>query len=203
MSADHCTLKEERSRGTCRDRGACRVGRGRNPVNRRPESRWERPSHREVSPGSLGWPWPQWHIAKDERWSHAVVVQLLSHVWLCNTMDCSPPGSSVHGILQARILEWVALPSSMGSSQPIGLPRVGNDLTTKQQQQFLCIKKIHYTDKPNYGLLIKHSSTYFLYLVLFIYLLDCLVLVAVHRIFSCSTWDLVEPPTPCIGSTES
>ena len=31
---------------------------------------------------------------------------------LCDSMDCSPPGSSVHGILQARILEWVALPSS-------------------------------------------------------------------------------------------
>ena len=36
---------------------------------------------------------------------------------LCNPMDCSPPGSSVHGILQARILEWVAMPSSRGSSQ--------------------------------------------------------------------------------------
>ena len=33
-------------------------------------------------------------------------------------MDCSPPGSSVHGILQARILEWVAIPSSRGSSNP-------------------------------------------------------------------------------------
>ena len=33
-------------------------------------------------------------------------------------MDCSPPGSSVHGILQARILEWVAMPSSRGSSPP-------------------------------------------------------------------------------------
>ena len=31
---------------------------------------------------------------------------------LCDPMDCSPPGSSVHGILQARILEWVAMPSS-------------------------------------------------------------------------------------------
>jgi len=29
-------------------------------------------------------------------------------------MDCSPPGSSVHGILQAKILEWVAMPSSRG-----------------------------------------------------------------------------------------
>ena len=36
---------------------------------------------------------------------------------LCNPMDCSPLGSSVHGILQARILEWVAMPSSRGSSQ--------------------------------------------------------------------------------------
>ena len=31
---------------------------------------------------------------------------------LCDPMECSPPGSSVHGILQAGILEWVALPSS-------------------------------------------------------------------------------------------
>ena len=37
---------------------------------------------------------------------------------LCNPMDCSPPGSSVHGILQARILEWVAMPFSRGSSWP-------------------------------------------------------------------------------------
>jgi len=33
-------------------------------------------------------------------------------------MDCSLPGPSVHGILQARILEWVAVPFSRGSSQP-------------------------------------------------------------------------------------
>ena len=39
---------------------------------------------------------------------------------LCNSMDCSPPGSSVRGILQARVLEWVAMPSSRGSCQPRG-----------------------------------------------------------------------------------
>ena len=58
------------------------------------------------------------------------VAQL--HLTLCDPMDCSPPpwgrtgdpmdcgppGSSVHGILQARILEWVTMPSSRGSSQP-------------------------------------------------------------------------------------
>ena len=37
---------------------------------------------------------------------------------LCNPMDCSPPGSSVHRILQVRILEWVAIFSSRGSSWP-------------------------------------------------------------------------------------
>ena len=37
---------------------------------------------------------------------------------LCNPMDCSPPGSSVHEILQARILECIAVPSSRGSSRP-------------------------------------------------------------------------------------
>ena len=37
---------------------------------------------------------------------------------LCDPMDCSPPGSSDHGILQARILEWRAIPFSGGSYQP-------------------------------------------------------------------------------------
>ena len=37
---------------------------------------------------------------------------------LCNPTNCTPPGSSVHGILQARILEWVAIPFSRGSSWP-------------------------------------------------------------------------------------
>ena len=36
---------------------------------------------------------------------------------LCNPMDCSPPGSSLHGISQARILEWVAISFSRGSSR--------------------------------------------------------------------------------------
>ena len=41
----------------------------------------------------------------------------LSHVRLCNPVDCCPPGTSVHGILQARILEWVAIPFFSGSSR--------------------------------------------------------------------------------------
>ena len=42
----------------------------------------------------------------------------LSHVQLFNPMDCHPPGPSVHGIFQARILEWVAISFSRGSSPP-------------------------------------------------------------------------------------
>ena len=37
---------------------------------------------------------------------------------LCDPVDCSPPDSSVHGILQTRLLEWVTIPFSRGSSQP-------------------------------------------------------------------------------------
>ena len=43
---------------------------------------------------------------------------------LSDPMDCSPPGASVHGILQARILEWVAMTSSRGSSQPRDSTRI-------------------------------------------------------------------------------
>ena len=46
------------------------------------------------------------------------VLSLQSCPTLCHPMDCSPPGSSVHGILQARILEWIAVPFSRGSSRP-------------------------------------------------------------------------------------
>ena len=42
----------------------------------------------------------------------------MSCLTLCDSMNCSPPGSSVHGILQAGILEWVAIPFSRGSSRP-------------------------------------------------------------------------------------
>ena len=50
------------------------------------------------------------------KWSELLVAQLCPI--LCNPMDCSPPGSSVLGIFQARILEWVAISFSRESSQP-------------------------------------------------------------------------------------
>ena len=52
--------------------------------------------------------------------SHSVVSSL------CDPMDCNPPGSSVHGISQARILEWVAISFSWGSSRPRDRTRVSS-----------------------------------------------------------------------------
>ena len=56
-------------------------------------------------------------------WGQAVCLgyayaQFLSRVQLCDAMHLSPPGSSVHGIFLVRILEWVAVSFSRGSSQP-------------------------------------------------------------------------------------
>ena len=53
------------------------------------------------------------------------VLKSFSHVRLCDPMDYSPPGSSVYGLLQARIPEWVATVSfCRGSSQPRDLTRI-------------------------------------------------------------------------------
>ena len=68
--------------------------------------------HERARTGARGW------------WSHRILhpssrclcKSFQSCPTLCNPMDCSPPGSSVHEILQARILEWVVMPSSRGSS---------------------------------------------------------------------------------------
>ena len=78
-----------------------------------------------------------------------------SRLTLCDPMDCSPPGSSVHGIFLARILEWVAISSSRGSSwfrdqtlisyiagtffptEPLGKPFVSSD---NSQMNLLLVK---------------------------------------------------------------
>ena len=55
-------------------------------------------------------------VLPKSRYQFSSVTQ--SSLTLCNPMNCSMPGSSVHGIFQTRILEWVAISSSRGSSQP-------------------------------------------------------------------------------------
>ena len=62
------------------------------------------------------------------------VLVTQSCLTLCDPMDYSLPGSSGHGILQARILEWVAFPFSRGSSRP------------RDQTQVSCIAGRFFTD---------------------------------------------------------
>ena len=88
---------------------------------------------------------------------------------LCDPMDYSQPGSSVHGIIQARILEWVAMPSSRGSSRLTDRTRIswgswtaggfftaeplGKPITLNITQQFLSDNNFHilsYMLKPYY-----------------------------------------------------
>ena len=70
--------------------------------------------------GGFKHPKRDWHhVRKSKAWfkNKECVPSHFSHAWLCNPKDCSPPGSSVHQLLQARILEWVAMPFSRGSSR--------------------------------------------------------------------------------------
>ena len=61
-------------------------------------------------------------IAEAEKWIRASIMLACSvaqsRLILCDLMDYSPPHSSVHGVFQARILEWDAISSSRGPSQP-------------------------------------------------------------------------------------
>ena len=77
---------------------------------------WKDPPHPQTYWGST-----HPYAVKPTYW-HQLAMNKMKVTQLCPTlwdpMDCSPPGSSVHGILQARVLEWVAVLFSRGSSQP-------------------------------------------------------------------------------------
>ena len=82
------------------------------------------------------------------------VLSCFTRVGLCNSMNRGPPGSSVHGILQARILEWFAMLSSRGPSQP------------RDQTHFSCVSYLgrwvlyhqHYLGSPFCGDDILHTA---------------------------------------------
>ena len=131
---------------------------------------------------------------------------------LCNPMDGSPPCYSVHGILQARILEWVAIPFSRGSSQPRDRTHVsclaGRFFTTEPpgRHPTMLYLKIFFFFFFIYAYLTAFSffllshpfkKIYYILILLFIYL-------AVLGL-SCAMWDLVPWPgmEPCIGILES
>ena len=83
------------------------------------------------------------------KWSE---VKSLGCVRLCNPMDCSLPGSSVHGIFQARVLEWVAISFSRGSSRPRDRTQVsrivGRCFTVWATNRLYCFKSEHPTISP-------------------------------------------------------
>ena len=78
--------------------------------------------HNEGVAGTLVWErcarWSHGRPRVASRKSSTAAKSLKSFPTLCNPMDCNPPGSSVHGIFQARIQEWVAISFSRGSSWP-------------------------------------------------------------------------------------
>ena len=64
-----------------------------------------------------------------------VLVALLC-LTLCDPVDCSLPGSSFHGILQARILEWVTISFSRGSFQPRSLALQADSLPSELPEKY-------------------------------------------------------------------
>ena len=68
-----------------------------------------------------------WYIFHQDIFQYTVILWLIlkSCPALCNLMDCSPPGSSVHGISLSRLLEWVAISFSRGSSQARDWTHIG------------------------------------------------------------------------------
>ena len=88
------------------------------------------------------------------------------YLTLCDSIECSPTGSSVHGILQARILEWLAVPSSRGSSWPRD--------TIPSLLGLLPCRWTVTTEPP--GKLIHHNIHLFIYVYLFMFISLLLIL---------------------------
>ena len=74
-------------------------------------------SHLPPTTGRLAFPWSN-GLTGGWAWACVPAQSLQSCLTLCDPVDCSPLGSSVLGILQARVLQWVAMLSSRGSSRP-------------------------------------------------------------------------------------
>ena len=68
--------------------------------------------------GAYGLCLSPWTLQRAAFLLRLVCLVAQSYLTLCNPLDCSPPGSSVHGIFQTRILEWVVISFSRGSSWP-------------------------------------------------------------------------------------
>ena len=119
--------------------------------------------------------------------SGVCVLSCFSCVRLCNPMDCSPSAASVHGILQARILEWVAMPASRGSSWPRDWTRVSQSpasagglfTTSATWEAWLLVvsgipwfvdASLQSLPPSSHGLLLWVSPSFLFFFLIFIYL---------------------------------
>ena len=108
---------------------------------------WSQPVLR--SPSSFTWPWSAFLIPSQFGWTqllHVPACHLLcassvaqSCPTLCDPVDCSPPGSSVHGITQARILEWAAISCSRESFWPRDQTHISCISCTGRQILYHCV----------------------------------------------------------------
>ena len=109
---------------------------------------------------------------------HKVVVQSLSHVWLfCDPVDYSPPGSLVHGVFRAKLLEWVSISFSRGSCQ------------TRDQTQVSCIGRQILYHWATWEALLKEQNTRLSFSMNFIKAVNGMflkqVLTSLFRIITC------------------
>ena len=72
----------------------------------------------EIKERSDGEEWAAARALGDVQLYNVQYILMLSHVQLCDPRDCSPPGFSVHGMSQERILGWVVISFFRGSSRP-------------------------------------------------------------------------------------
>ena len=98
------------------------------------------------------------HLPKDGKLKEGVGKENVSFSVMsdCNPMDCNPPGSSVHGILQARILKWAAISFSRGSSQPrdwTSRSSIGRQIlycwTTRETPELVIVWALHLLLPPD------------------------------------------------------
>ena len=131
---------------------------------------------------------PRPNTKKTQKLSFSSVRVGFSRVQLYDPMDCNPPDSSVHGILQARILEWVAISHSSGSSLPMDPTLISC---------FSCISRwvLYYWYISNIWFFKFFSISLFIWLLwVLVGPWGSLIFAVTCSIFSCGVWDIVSWP---------
>ena len=108
------------------------------------------------------------HSSKNQRFLRTAIHScmcaklLQSYLTLCDPIDCSPPGSSVDGIHQARIIEWVVMPPSRGSFRPRDRTSVSYVSCTDRQVLYheRYLGKVKFITDPHSMLCLNHALSF-------------------------------------------